>query len=90
MSQMLYQLGHALASLVQALQPRSWPPSLRWCASCLQPKFRNGWMRDLGRIMELGDDLRLSEYATTMFLNMVPSQRGREAHAAMVAWSLMA
>ena len=41
------------------------------CQLRLQPKFRNGRMRDLGRIMELGDDLRLSEYATTMFLNMV-------------------
>ena len=30
-------------------------------------------MRELGRIMELGDDLRLSVYAKTMFLNMVQS-----------------
>ena len=30
-------------------------------------------MPELGRIMELGDDLRLSEYAKTMFLNMVQS-----------------
>ena len=40
---------------------------------CVQSaaKIRNGRIRDLGRMMELGDDLRLSEYATTMFVNMV-------------------
>ena len=30
--------------------------------------IRNSRMRDLGCILELGDDLRLSEYATIMFL----------------------
>ena len=60
-------IGFTGARPTAALYAAKPPPVCQLSAAT----FRNGRMRDLGRTMELGDDLRLSEYATTMFLNMV-------------------